>query len=128
MTASERRTEPGPKRSSNEVVLPTFADAGLIQAARSKSVTRRNRQHVGEETESEAWGGDADAVVHVGEEQLSQVPPRRSFPRRAGESVVGTGNTWEPTVAADPSSPYVYVMYNDFTATKACNTCPYPSP
>jgi hypothetical protein len=39
---SERRTEPGPKRSSNEVVLPTLADAGagLIHADRSKSVTQ----------------------------------------------------------------------------------------
>jgi len=31
---------PAPKRSANEEVLPTFADAGLIQAARSKSVTQ----------------------------------------------------------------------------------------
>ena len=38
--ASERRREPGPKRSSNEEVLPTFADAGLIQASTSKSVTQ----------------------------------------------------------------------------------------
>ena len=36
----------------------------------------------------------------------------------AGESIVGAGNTWEPYVAADPGSPYVYVMYNDFSATK----------
>src|SRR5437899_2211878 len=38
--ASERRREPGPNRSSNEEVPPTFADAGLIQAATSKSVTQ----------------------------------------------------------------------------------------
>ena len=37
---SERRSEPGPKRSSKEVVSLTFADAGLIQPARSKSVTQ----------------------------------------------------------------------------------------
>src|SRR4029453_17677009 len=40
LNASERRTEPGPNRSSNEDVLLTFADAGLTQLARSKSVTQ----------------------------------------------------------------------------------------
>jgi hypothetical protein len=42
----------------------------------------------------------------------------------AGESIVGAGNTWEPFVAADPGTPYVYAIYNDFSATKQCNTCP----
>lgn len=42
----------------------------------------------------------------------------------AGEGIVGAGNTWEPFVAADPGSPYVYVVYNDLTGTKQCNTCP----
>ncbi|MEH2577807.1 hypothetical protein [Bradyrhizobium sp. AZCC 1708] len=37
---SERRTEAVPKRSSNEDVLPTFADAGLIKPTTSKSVTQ----------------------------------------------------------------------------------------
>jgi hypothetical protein len=77
-----------------------------------------------EEPESEGRGGDPDAAaVRVGEAQLSAVVTAPS-PGWAGESVVGAGNTWEPTVAADPGSPYVYVMYNDFTATMACNTCP----
>jgi hypothetical protein len=77
-----------------------------------------------EEPEAEGRGGDPDAeAVRVGEARLSTVvnAPSAGW---AGESVVGTGNTWEPTIAADPGSPYVYVMYNDFTATKACNTCP----
>ncbi len=77
-----------------------------------------------EEPESEGRGGDPDAeAVHLGEAQLSAVVNAPS-PGWAGESVVGAGNTWEPTVAADPGAPYVYVMYNDFTGTKACNTCP----
>src|SRR5262249_13189315 len=77
-----------------------------------------------EEPEGEGRGGDPDAAaVRVGEAQLSAIvnTPAAGW---AGESVVGTGNTWEPSVAADPSSPYVYVMYNDFTGTKECNTCP----
>lgn len=43
----------------------------------------------------------------------------------AGEKIVGTSNTWEPSIAADPSGPYVYVMYNRFdNGAKACNNCP----
>jgi len=46
----------------------------------------------------------------------------------AGEVLVGgTGNDWEPSIAADPSAPYVYVMYNRFGGTKACNKCPSPA-
>ena len=55
-----------------------------------------------EEPGSEGRGGDPDAgAVHVGEAQLSTIVSAPS-PGWAGESVVGTGNTWEPTVAADP--------------------------
>jgi Neuraminidase (sialidase) len=55
---------------------------------------------------------------------LLSVPASAATAGWAGETIVGAGDTWEPTVAADPSAPYVYVMYNDFTATKACGTCP----
>ncbi|MDP9331032.1 MAG: glycoside hydrolase [Actinomycetota bacterium] len=44
----------------------------------------------------------------------------------AGETIVGAGDTWEPYVAADPSAPYVYVIYNDFSGAKACKNCPSP--
>jgi hypothetical protein len=44
----------------------------------------------------------------------------------AGEQIVGAGNTWEPSVAADPGAPYVYTMYNDFSGAKSCKTCPSP--
>src|SRR6476661_213383 len=63
-----------------------------------------------QEPEGEGRGGDPDAgAVHAGEAQLSAIvnAPAAGW---AGESVVGVGNTWEPSVAADPSSPYVYVM------------------
>lgn len=78
------------------------------------------------DADAEGRGGDPDAAVaRFGEANLTTVIAAPS-PGWAGENVVGTGNTWEPSVAADPSSAYVYVMYNDFTATKACNTCPKP--
>jgi len=37
---------------------------------------------------------------------------------------VANEDTWEPSVAADPSGPYVYVMYNRYGVT--CQRCPNP--
>ena len=42
----------------------------------------------------------------------------------AGELKLGVEDTWEPTIAADPSGPYLYVMYNRFGGAKACKQCP----
>ena len=50
--------------------------------------------------------------------------PLAPAPGWAGEIKVGTEDTWEPTIAADPSGPWVYVMYNRFGGPKACKTCP----
>ncbi len=49
---------------------------------------------------------------------------RSRGPGWAGEIKLGTEDTWEPTIAADPSGPYVYAMYNRFGGPKACKTCP----
>ena len=50
--------------------------------------------------------------------------PEAAAPGWAGEIKLGTEDTWEPTIAADPSGPYVYAMYNRFGGPKACKTCP----
>jgi hypothetical protein len=50
--------------------------------------------------------------------------PQAPAPGWAGEIKVGTEDTWEPSVAADPSGPFVYVMYNRFGGPKACKSCP----
>ena len=42
----------------------------------------------------------------------------------AGEIKLGTEDTWEPTISADPNGPYLYVMYNRFGGPKACKQCP----
>ena len=43
-----------------------------------------------------------------------------------GESQLANEDTWEPTVAADPSAPYVYAMYNRYGP--ACgHSCPNPA-
>ena len=43
----------------------------------------------------------------------------------SGETLVsGAYDAWEPEVAADPSSSYVYVMYNRFGGPQLCARCP----
>jgi len=41
-----------------------------------------------------------------------------------GEIKLGAEDTWEPSIAADPSGPYVYALYNGFNRPKACKSCP----
>ena len=57
-------------------------------------------------------------------EPSPHTPPRPDGP---GRLVGGTGHDWEPTIAADPNAPYVYVMYNRFGGPKACKQCPGPA-
>ena len=45
-------------------------------------------------------------------------------PGWAGEIQIGADDTWEPSIAADPTGPYVYAMYNGFNRPKACKSCP----
>jgi hypothetical protein len=46
----------------------------------------------------------------------------------AGEEIVNRrGNDWEPAVAADPNSPYVYVLHNRYGGKAACGHCPDPA-
>src|SRR5207244_1417709 len=47
----------------------------------------------------------------------------------AGEFLVGAAadDDWEPSIAADPAAPYVYVMYNRYGGAKACAHCPSPA-
>ncbi len=50
--------------------------------------------------------------------------PSVTAPGWAGEIKLGVEDTWEPTIAADPSAAYVYAMYNRFGGPKACNSAP----
>ena len=60
----------------------------------------------------------------IGRSEARAVAPLAPAPGWAGEIKLGTEDTWEPTIAADPSGPYVYVMYNRFGGPKACKQCP----
>lgn len=52
---------------------------------------------------------------------------RSSAPGWTGETPMDlTADDWEPAVAADPTSPYVYTLHNRFGA-HACRDCPDPA-
>jgi hypothetical protein len=85
----------------------------------------------GEEAEEEAFGKggdpDADPANHVGTTHIARrvmAPTTLAATGWAGEVQVANEDTWEPYVAADPSAPYVYAMYNRYGVT--CKRCPNP--
>jgi hypothetical protein len=82
-----------------------------------------------EEGESFEAGGDPDAAPenHVGTTRVRNRvmrPTTLAATGWAGEIQVANEDTWEPDVAADPSAPFVYVMYNRYGIT--CQRCPNP--
>jgi len=83
----------------------------------------------GQEEEGFEAGGDPDAAPenHVGTTRVRNrvlAPTTLAAVGWAGEVQVANEDTWEPDVAADPSSPYVYVLYNRYGVT--CQHCPNP--
>ena len=70
------------------------------------------------------------AVVAVGIASFGPVPTARAAPpmRWRGERAISpAGNdSWEPEVAADPSSSWIYVAYRWHSGPVACKMCPNP--
>jgi hypothetical protein len=82
-----------------------------------------------EEAEGFEEGGDPDAAAenHVGTIRVRQRvfdPCPLAAVGWAGEVQIANDDTWEPYVAADPSAPYVYALYNRYGIT--CQRCPNP--
>ena len=85
----------------------------------------------GEEEDLEREAGEhvGAPVTAAGQSRITRaeahaMTPLAPAPGWAGEIKLGVEDTWEPTIAADPNAPYVYVMYNRFGGPKACNKCP----
>jgi hypothetical protein len=83
----------------------------------------------GEEGEALAEGGDSDAAAenHAGTLLVRNRvldPSALAAAGWAGEVQIANEDTWEPYVAADPSAPYVYALYNRYGIT--CQHCPDP--
>ena len=78
---------------------------------------REAEEHVGVPVSAAAQGS-------ITRDEARAMAPLAPAPGWAGEIKLGVEDTWEPTIAADPSAAYVYAMYNRFGGPKACNKCP----
>ena len=117
------------------VVALVTAGGVLLTRARSHDV-RRAADTTGQESQAAESGaegfeegGDPDAAAenHVGTTRVRNrvfAPTTLAATGWAGEVQVANEDTWEPYVAADPSAPYAYVMYNRYGVT--CQRCPNP--
>ena len=86
----------------------------LAAAAGAVAMTSRGEEHEG------AGDPDRDAEAHVasrhGYEQRNAVKVFATAAAAgwAGEAKLAVEDTWEPHIAADPSAPYVYAVYNRY--------------
>ena len=110
-------------RSRWMIALVVIAIAGIAVAG----ATVQRGHH-----ESEANDPDRNAEAHVGSKpgyQLhNQVRVLAAAPAAGwvGESKLAVEDTWEPYVAADPTTPYVYAIYNRYGARCGKSSCPSP--
>jgi hypothetical protein len=120
--------------------LTVVAVAGLLIAAialrphGSSVVSRAQDSERTEDVEREDPAREAEehvgaAVTAAAQSRITRAEARAMAPLAppagwAGEIKLGVEDTWEPTIAADPNTPYLYVMYNRFGGPKACNRCP----
>jgi hypothetical protein len=70
-----------------------------------------------------------EAATETGTVGIVEDIHRDPSPGWAGERIVNrTGNDWEPSIAADPNAPYVYILHNRYGGEDACaNGCPDPA-
>jgi hypothetical protein len=100
-------------------------------AAAAASTADQHDEPTSEGQDSEALeeGGDPDAAAenHAGTIRIRRRildPSAFAAAGWAGEVQIANDDTWEPYVAADPSAPYVYALYNRYGIT--CQHCPNP--
>ena len=119
------------------VVAVAFAVvvAGVVLVTRSRSADERSTaaavsaEPTEPQTDGLEEGGDADAAAenHVGTTRVRNrilAPATLAATGWAGEVQIANEDTWEPHIAADPSSAYVYALYNRYGIT--CQKCPNP--
>ncbi|MEP6757955.1 MAG: sialidase family protein [Actinomycetota bacterium] len=117
------------------VLATTLVVAGVLVFVRSRSADKPSTVSVATAvpnepaTEGFEEGGDPDAAAanHVGTTRVRNrilAPATLAATGWAGEVQVANEDTWEPSVVADPSSSYVYTLYNRYGIT--CHRCPNP--
>ena len=118
------------------VAVAAFRPNGAPPTPRARADQTEERAAEGSSEEPEGENAAREAGEHIGAAvspaDMSRITraesrlmaPAVAAPGWAGEIKLGVEDTWEPTIAADPNAPYVYVMYNRFGGPKACNKCP----
>ena len=116
-------------RKTRTTVLTTAALVALVATSVFAFGSGRGAGPARELRASEVMGHAGVAVSRaatgpITRAEAAALEPLAAAPGWAGEIKIGTEDTWEPSIAADPSGPYVYVMYNRFGGPKACKQCP----
>ena len=118
------------------LVLVAGVGVALSQGGGDESAAQRAAEHESGNPaaeEGEENDPDCNAAAHVGSKPgYEKHNAVTQFATAAavgwvGESKLAVEDTWEPTIAADPSSPYVYAMYNRYGVSCPKSGCPNPA-
>src|SRR3954471_18837492 len=131
--------------SSLAVVIALSMTGGAMSSAPSSSEPATEPDQGGEtDAGIEPKGGSAEAEQEANETaerieawheakeagtlRVNQAVPAAPAAGWTGEQVVSpTADDWEPAIAADPNSPFVYLETTRYTGPTACgNQCPLP--
>ncbi len=133
-----RRPLPSPRTAIvalalTAVVLSACTSSGAPSAPRARAdepVDEGLTEEIAEQQEVVDERTEAlEAATEAGTVGIVEDIHRDPSPGWAGERVVNrTGNDWEPSIAADPNAPYVYILHNRYGGEDACaNGCPDPA-
>src|SRR5215468_6243876 len=121
------------RRYAALVIVLFVAVAGVATLVRARSAPKIAQATTapdgagGGEGLEEGGDPDASAENHAGTVRVRNRvldPSALAATGWAGEVQIANDDTWEPYVAADPSAPYVYALYNRYGIT--CQHCPNP--
>ncbi|MCI0412007.1 glycoside hydrolase [bacterium] len=80
------------------------------------------RNESGEGERKKVWSGKSYKAQTV----VAAMPSAAAAPGFDSERVWSGEDDWEPAVAADPSSNFVYQLTTRYSGPAACNGCPFP--
>jgi BNR repeat-like domain len=115
------------------VILSACTPSGAPSASRARAnepVDEALAEEIAEQQEVADERTEAlEAAAAAGTVGIVGTIRRDPSPGWAGERIVNrTGNDWEPSIAADPNAPYVYILHNRYGGEDACaKGCPDPA-
>ncbi|MCI0634637.1 MAG: glycoside hydrolase [Actinobacteria bacterium] len=113
LVAAACTAPPSTTRARGEVPV----DEGLLEELEEQSERTEERLEA------------LEAATSAGTLGLIERVRRQPAPGWDGERIVNaTGDDWEPAIAADPNTPYVYILHSRFGGPPACaSNCPDPA-